>query len=166
MLQESDLQGNNQSFLYMFNNGAVDTRSSDQSDIIGFGARSSAPNSAFMFINVGNSCQVREMNLQSGLSSFLIEKGNLNPTSLLQISEYQYLLISNDQVHQYNISTNFLRLYQSNLVDPKVAYDELEGIVYIASGNNLYAYSYHQAQLIFSSSFSFPIIDIAVRYNR
>lgn len=166
MVREVDLQGNNQSLLYLFGNGAIDTRSSDPSIIVGFGSRSTTSNSAFQLLSVGNNVQVRDFNLESGLSSFLYEKPNLLINSLLQVSEYEYILLGNSQVYLFNISTNFLRSLASSVPSPKVAYDEVEKRVYIASGSQLSVYDYQQASLIYTSNLAFPIIDLGIHYNK
>lgn len=166
IVRESDLIGSNKKLLYLFNNGAVDSQTPTNDDIVGFGIRESNPETAFQFINKGNDLELRVFNLQTSQSSFFLSKPNLNFESLIRIREFEYLLIGDQEVASYNISTNFVRMIATNLSNPKVSYDDLNSEVYIASGSEVKIYNYAQASLVTSYSFAFPIIDLDLQYNK
>lgn len=166
MLRETDLLGQNQRLLYIFSNGAIDSQSSSTDEVIGFGYRKSDPDAAFQFINTQNGMEVRDYNLSNGQSSFFLEKINFNFHSLLQISDYEYLFYNDQSVVSYNLSTNFTRSLASGLNNPKVCFDEVNELVYVSSGSRFYSYDYNSGSLTGSNDLSFPIIYIAMRYNK
>jgi len=166
MVRETDGLGQNQSFLYLFSSGGIDSQSANNEDVIGFGSRRSSTQSAFQFVKDGQDMEVREYNLNSGESSFLLRKLNFPYHDLIQIQEYEYIFYNNSEVVTYNVSTNFKRTLASGLNDVSVAYDEFDNLVYIASGNDISIFSYQQGNLSGNYSATFPIVDLKIRYNK
>jgi len=166
MLRETDGLGQNQRFLYLFSNGAIDSQSPSSEDVVGFGSRTSQSNSAFQFISQGSDMEVREYDLNSGLSSFLLQKPNFNFHSLIQIREYEYLFYNDSRVVIYNLSTNFTRTLANGLGSAVVAFDEVNEEVYVADGNNIILFDYNSGSQTGSFSAAFPVEDIVMRYNK
>ncbi len=166
MVKETDLVGNNQSLIYLFNNGSIDTRINESNEIIGVTSKSSDPTEAHLFVNGTNSFIVKTVDLNSGLSNSIASKNNIQLKSVIRTRDFEFILITNSEVLKYNLSTGFLRAVSSSLSNPKAIYDEVDEVIYVASGNSLKAYDYDQLSLVFNSTLPNPIIDMAMHYNK
>lgn len=166
IVKETDALGQNQRFLYLFSNSLIDSQFSTNDELIGFGIRNSRENEAFQFVKEGVEMQVREYDLSSGQSNFFLQKLNFDFEQLIQIREYEYIFYNQTRVVTYNLSTNFVRTLANGLSSPSVAYNEADELVCITSGSTLFIYDYLQGSLISSFSASFPIVDLAIRYNK
>ena len=165
MIQESDRLDQNQRFLYLFSNGAIESRSSSNQEVIGFGTAQQA-GSAFQFIKEGSQMQVRAYDLNLGNSSFFLQKMNFDYQRLIQIDAFNYLFYNQSEVVTYNLSTNFRNTLASGLTDPVVAYNPADRTVYVGSGTELSVFDQVQGNLISTISVPYPIVDIAIRYNK
>jgi hypothetical protein len=166
IVRETDIQGQNQRFLYLFSNGLIDSQFSTNDDLIGFGIRSSREDGAFQFVKEGSEMQVREYDLSSGQSNFFLQKLNFDFEHLIQIREYEYIFYNDSRVVTYNLSTNFVRTLATGLSNASVVYNEADESVYVASGSNVSIYDYQQGAQISNYSATFPIVDLVIRYNK
>jgi|GEM_PF-3669640 len=166
IVKEADQLGNNQSLFYLFSNGAIETRIPESSEVVGISYKQTDPTTAHMFVNTTLGFDVRSLDLETGLSSFLATKNNIDLREVIRMRDFEFLLITDSQVYFYNLSTSFLREIISAFPSPKVAYDEVDRQIIMASGNTIRVYDSQQLSLVYTLGMAYPINDIAIHYNR
>lgn len=86
--------------------------------------------------------------------------------SAAQISEEIILIGHEDGIYLYDHSSNSLSPWLSGIEAEVMAFDDQRQLVYISSGEKVYAYSYPGSKLLHETTLPFGVLNILVQYNK